>query len=297
MDESGIRVLIKHGMKIHEKLDYLDSTLIHAVIVRSVFKVSEAFLGLCPHLAFVGKLGTGLDNIDTQACAHKQIEVWHCPGKNAVSTAEFALTQVMAHFKKVPDIHTCVVNRDYRRHLMMGRELAKLELGVLGYGGVGRALAKKSSQIFKKVHVLDKNFKKNIEMNGVQYHADLHHFLGQSDAVILAIPLKNNENLVNMEFLSYMKKDALLVNISRGGIIHEADMLSMLSRHPDFFFITDVLTHEPDYTLSSDEQSYDHPLLKLNNCLFTPHIAGMTTDCQAEIAVLLANRLVSKFGL
>ena len=244
------------------------------------------------NLKVVAKLGTGLDNIDLDACRQAKVHVLSAPAMNSISTAEFTVTQILNIYKNSFRIYDGVKEHDFRRVAYYGRELSELRIGIIGYGSVGRNIAKRIQPFVAKILVRDRNEARDTQKDNIHFVTDLNTLLAESDAIILAVSLKNNEKMVNKNFLAKVKPDAVIANIARGGLVDEPALIEFLRKHPQAFYYCDVLEKEPDYTLSPEAQNYHDPLFALPNFLFTPHIAGMTKECQKKIAIDIAQKII-----
>ena len=293
MHQAGVIRLKDQGLPIVTTEKSFAKDEVQVLVVRSVFQVNGRTIKDFPNLKVVAKLGTGLDNIDQEACAQNNVRVLSAPAMNSVSTAEFAVTQILNFFKNSFEIYARVKERDFRRHLYFGRELSELSAGIIGYGSVGQNIAKCLKPFVKDLYVLDRNQPQTTQKEGLHFVGHLNDLLAEADIIVLAVSLKNNEAMVNGDFLAQLKSNALLVNIARGGLVDEAALIKFLKRNPQVFYICDVLKNEPDYTRAPESQDYQNPLLDLPNVLFTPHIAGMTEESQQKIAVAIADKILS----
>ena len=158
----------------------------------------------------MAKLGTGLDNIDQELCRKFNIRVINAPGMNAASTAEFTVMQILNVFKNSFSIYDSVKKRDFRRALYCGREFLEYSTGIIGYGNVGRNIAERIISFVKKVYIFEKKQKHSLQSDRFHFITNMDTFLSKSDVVILAISLKDNEKLVNRDFISKLKKDDLI---------------------------------------------------------------------------------------
>lgn len=294
MHEEGIRRFERAGIPVVTNAHPHDPKDIDALIVRSVFQVDEACLKKYPQVKIVAKLGTGLDNIDQEACARRGIVVMNTPAMNAISTAEFTVTQILNFYKNSFEIYDRVRKNDLRRALYFGRELSDKIAGIIGYGNVGRAIAERLAPFVAKVYIRDRYTQGNLESGKFHFMENQSELLRNADIVILAVSLNGNKQMVNTEFLCRLKKDCLLVNIARGVLIDEPALIDFLEQNPRAHYFCDVVHPEPNYDLPPEQQSYYNPLLALPNVFFTPHIANLTDECQRRIAIEIAQRIICK---
>lgn len=296
MHEEGIRQLEHAGLSAIFFSEPHDPASVGVLIVRSVFQVDEECLKKYPNIKIVAKLGTGLDNIDQEACADRGITVINAPAMNAISTAEFAVTQILNLYKNSIEIYNRVRKNDLRRALYFGHELADKTAGIIGYGNVGRAIAERLAPFVTKVYIRDRHTQGNLENGKLHFMENQVELLRNADIVTLAVSLAGNEQMVNRTFLSYLKGDCLLANIARGALIDEAALIEFLKANHRARYFCDVVYPEPNYDLPPRQQSYHNPLLKLPNVFFTPHIANLTEECQSKIALTIAEKVISTLG-
>lgn len=292
MHDEGIRELERAGMTIVHQSEAFDPTATEVLIVRSVFQVNDVCLDVYPNLKIVAKLGTGVDNIDQDACRRRGITVMNAPAMNAISTAEFAVTQILNIYKNTIEIYDRVRKNDLRRALYFGHELADKTAGIIGYGNVGRAIVERLAPFVAKVYIRDRYTQGNLQNGKLHFVEDQSELLRNCDIVTLAVSLNGNAKMVNREFLSQLKKDSLLVNIARGALIDELALIEFLQKNPSNRYICDVVHPEPNYDLPPEQQSYRNPLLGFPNVFFTPHIANLTDECQRRIAMTIAQRII-----
>lgn len=299
MAEAGQRILTEAGVTIVTPSDVYDPIAVECMIVRSVYRVDHAALARFPRLRVVAKLGTGLDNVDVDACRAAEIIVMSVPGMNSVSTAEFTVLQVLASWKRAYEIHTRVRARDYRRALYHGRELAHTTAGVIGYGSVGKHVVDRLRPFVRSVRVYDRAqaSKCAITVGNIEFITTLDALIPEVDILVLCVTLAGNERMVDAEFLTQCRDRVLIVNTARGGLIDNQALMAFLSAHPEAQYVCDVIDPEPDYALPPDRQTYRHPLLELPNVTFTPHIANLTPECQDRIARTIATRVLGSLAM
>ncbi len=293
MHPAGEAVLRRAGWRLFEPGGCDQPQEMDALIVRSVFRVDGTALERFPRLSAVAKLGTGLDNIDLSACKYRGVRVINAAGMNALSTAEFGLMQILSHYKNKSRIDAAVKRRDFRRAEYFGRELSGLTVGVIGYGSVGQHLVRLLEPVVAKILVSSNRKPLKEPTDQCHFVMSLDLLLKEAEVIVLALSLAGNELMINQDFLAQVKPDAVFINMARGGLVDEPALVKFLQSHPQAYYYCDVIEPEPDYTLPPGRQSFDHPLLKVPNTIYTPHIAGMTRECQEKIAIKVAEELIS----
>jgi (S)-sulfolactate dehydrogenase len=260
-----------------------------AWIVRNRTLVSGAALAAAKRLAVVGRLGVGLDNIDTAACEARGIEVIPATGANAESVAEYVVTVALlllrgAYFSpRAVDAGTWP-----RLTLSQGREASGKVLGLVGFGSIGRLTARKAAALGMRTlgydPMLDASDLAWREFS--TQRRELDALLAESDVVSLHMPLTpQTRGLFDAGRLARMTRDAVLVNTARGGVVDEAALAAMLREGRLGGAALDVFDHEPLPAGS--------PLAGAPRLLLTPHIAGVTLESNERVSALIAERVAA----
>jgi D-3-phosphoglycerate dehydrogenase len=213
----------------------------------------------------VARCGAGVDNIDVEAATALGLPVVFAPGASTQSVAEHALMLALAVARKVVSWDEQVKRGDWKaRESARGVELAGKALGVVGMGRIGRRLAEMAQAVGMEVVYWSRGSRDERFP-----YTELDALLASSDVVSLHLALTEETRcLLSAERLATMKRGAILINTARGALIDESALLQALTRGPLAGAGLDVLTSEPP--------SEDYPLLKLDNVIFSPHIAGIT---------------------
>ncbi len=258
-----------------------------ALVVRNRTQVRGDLLAAARQLRVVGRLGVGLDNIDTDACAARGIDVIPATGANTVAVAEYVIGTAFILLRGTYLSSDAVAGGKWpRAALSNGRELAGKTLGLVGFGGIGRHTALLARSLGMTV----------VANDPALTHADPHwrdhattpmaldDLLSQSDVVSLHVPLlPSTRNLLDATRLARMKSGAVLINTARGGIIDESALADALRGGRLAGAALDVFVSEPLPAGS--------PLEGAPNLLLTPHIAGVTTESNQRVSSLIATRV------
>jgi (S)-sulfolactate dehydrogenase len=260
-----------------------------ALIVRNRTRVDEEVLAAAPALRAVGRLGVGLDNIDTAACATRGIDVIPATGANADSVAEYVLLaagvllrQAFAASEEVADGHWP------RAKYSEGRELAGKLLGLVGFGSVGQRTATKARAFGLRIAAYDPLLATDDPVWRAlgTLRLGLDDLIAESDIVSLHMPLSSEtRNLLNRERLSRMKRGAVLINTARGGIVDEGALAELLRFGRIGGAAIDVFAHEPLPARSA--------LAGAPNTLLTPHIAGLTVESNRRVSMVVATKVAA----
>jgi D-3-phosphoglycerate dehydrogenase/(S)-sulfolactate dehydrogenase len=249
---------------------------VKALVVRNRTKVTADVIAAAPNLKVIARAGVGLDNIDIKAADAAGVVVVAGLGANAVSVGELTLGLALSLLRNVPG-HD-VATRDGGWVRTPGRELSGLTWGLLGCGATGVATAKLIQGFNCSVLGYDP-YAKNVQ--GVEL-TTFEDVLKRSDVVSIHMPSTAETNgSLNSATLALMKKDAIIVNVGRGEVINEADLIAALKAKTIAGAALDVRAQEPPITGEMET---------IPNLILTPHVAGITKESQLRInQILTAN--------
>jgi (S)-sulfolactate dehydrogenase len=258
-----------------------------AWIVRNRTQVRGALLAAAARLRVIGRLGVGLDNIDVVACESRGIEVIPASGANAESVAEYVVAAALVLLRGAYFSTRAVEAGTWPRQMLsQGREAAGKVLGVVGFGSIGRLTARKAAALGMQAVGYDPTVGPTDPSWG---HTrtdplDLDELLARSDVVSLHLPLnEQTRGLLGAGRLALMKREAILINTARGGIVDEAVLAAMLREGRLGGAALDVFENEP---LAAGSVLAGAPRL-----LLTPHIAGVTIEANERVSGLIADRV------
>jgi D-3-phosphoglycerate dehydrogenase len=246
-------------------------------------RLSAAVLDAAVNCRIASRYGVGLDNVDVAHATRLGIPVTYVSDYCMEEVSDHAMALLLACARSIPTF-----DRDLRRgewNLSAGRPMFRLRgrtLGIIGYGNIGRTLAPKALGFGMRVLAYGRHDGRDGE---VTITSDLSAVLRQSDYVSLHLPLNDvTRGMVNADFLRQMKPTSFLINTARGGLIDEPALVDALSRQAIAGVALDVLIQEPPPP--------DHPLLKLDNVLLTPHAAFSSEEALAELQEKAARHVV-----
>ena len=253
------------------------------LIVRNRTQVDSVLIDAAPRLQVVGRLGVGLDNIDLPACRTRGIEVFPATGANANAVAEYviamALVLLRGGYRSSQDVASGVWSKEA---LSNGRELSGKLLGIVGFGSIGQLTARKASALGMRVLGFDPAVDSNSaawEKAGAR-SVSLDELITTSDAVSLHFPLTpETKNFFDRSRIASMKRDAVLINTARGGIVDETALADLLRSGHLAGAALDVFAKEP---LPAGSALADCP-----NLLLSPHIAGLTRESNQRVSSLV----------
>ena len=237
-----------------------------------------------PRLKVLSKYGIGVDKIDVAAATDLKIPVTYCPGVNHVTVAEHTFGLLLSLTRLIPQQDAIVKKGEWKRST--GRELAGKTLGILGLGRIGKEVAKRAVAFEMRVCAFDLYWDEAFaKQHGIERKPAAEDVLRASEVVSLHMNLTDeNKEFVNASRIALMKKGAYLLNCSRGGLIHEADVAAALKSGQLGGYGADVV--EPEPILKTN------PLLGAPNVVLTPHVASRTYESVERQATMAAENLL-----
>jgi (S)-sulfolactate dehydrogenase len=276
--------LVDDAAALEQALPWAD-----AWIVRNRTQVRGRLLEAAASLRVVGRLGVGLDNIDLPACSTRNIEVIPATGANAESVAEYVVTAALLLLRGAYGSTKAVEAGTWpRQTLSQGREASGKTIGIVGIGSIGRLTARKARAMGMRVIAHDPHIPATSEawreLDTAPHTLD--ELLRESDVVSLHVPLApETRGLLSRERLWLMKRDAIVINTARGGIIDEAALAAMLREGRLGGAALDVFEQEP--------LAAGSPLVGVPRLLLTPHVAGVTLESNERVSALIAERVAA----
>ena len=296
MDDAAVHSLaasfdIVYEPTLVDRRDELKAKLADAcaLIVRNRTQVDADLLAAAPRLKVIGRLGVGLDNIDTVACAARGVEVIPATGANAQAVAEYVIATAMMLLRSAYQSTAAVATGAWPRGALgNGREIAGTTLGLIGFGGIGRLTATLGRAVGMRCAGYDPQVPAKSPMWGAHHTRPrtLDELLAEADVVSLHVPLtESTRNLINAASLGRMKSDAILINTARGGVVNEACVAEALRAGRLGGAALDVFEREP--------LAAGSPLTGCPNLILTPHIAGVTRESNVRVSTLIADKVAA----
>ena len=257
----------------------------HALVVRSATKVTAEIIEAADNLKVIGRAGTGVDNIDMQAATKKGIVVMNTPGGNTVTTAEHAVSMLMALARKIPQATASMRKGEWEKKKFEGTEVTSKTLGILGVGNIGSVVADRAQGLRMNVIAYDPYLSQEAANRmGVEL-VSLDELYKKSDFISIHVPLTNEtKNLVNKDAFAKMKKGVKIINCARGGIVNEKDLCDAIKVGIVSSAALDVFEKEPTPP--------DNPLLQMEEVILTPHLGASTAEAQENVAIAIAEQIV-----
>lgn len=305
IDPAGKKALEELGcLVLTDKIDqqllgtYINSENIDGLLVRSATTVRKDLIDACPGLKFVGRGGVGIDNIDAEYARSKGIDVFNTPYSSSQAVAELVIAKMFAAARGIYDAGRSMPQRGatefdgLKKKYSKGFELRGKTLGVVGFGRIGQSLASYALGCGMKVVACDittDQFKTLIvDLAGNKISVDIpcipfEDVLKQSDFISLHVPKQaGGAAVIGEAEFAMIKKGAVLINSSRGGVIDENLLIANLNSGHIRFACLDVFVGEPN----PSEELITHPQV-----LATPHIGASTVEAQERIGLEIAENV------
>ena len=279
---AGYEVIERTGVKGADLVDALKTC--DGIIVRGATKVTGEVLRGVPSLRAVVRAGTGLDNVDVAVARELGVTVANTPAANAISVAELVFGLVLALERHLVAAASDLRRGHWEKTKYAGRELAGRTMGLLGFGRIGREVALRARAFGMDVIACDPVLPQ--WPAGYEWVPPVtrDELLAGADVLSLHVPLTpESRGAIGARELSLMRRDAVLVNCARGGVVDEAALLAALGAGALRGAALDVFEHEPPG---------EHPLLALPNVIATPHLGASTSEAQRRAGLEAAEIMI-----
>ena len=261
--------------------DYLEKEIhnFDGIIIRNKTNLDESILEKAVNLKYIGRLGVGLDNINTKYCNKNNIFVQPATGMNADSVAEYVINSSLILLKKTLIVSDQTRKGNWPRNTIVTNELKGKTLGLIGFGYIAKKVFKLANSFGVSIITYDPFISsEQIESFSIK-KVSFNEILKLSDIISIHVPLsEENKYMFNNQVFSKMEKKPIIINSSRGGIINEKDLLDAYSNNIISGFALDVFENEP-----IDEEFYTN-ISKNMNCILTPHTAGVTEESNTRVS-------------
>ena len=256
-----------------------------AIVIRSATKLTAGVIQRAGRLKVIGRAGVGIDNVDVGAATRRGIVVANAPDSTVVSAAEHTIGLLVALARNIPQAHAALKEGRWERSRWGGIELADKTLGVLGFGRIGRQVARRALGL--GMHVIGYDpfvAPERFRELGVDYAETSDAVLAAADFITLHLPLTDEtRGFVGGEALEAMRDGVRVVNAARGELVDEAALAAAIRSGKVAGAALDVFSAEP----------YDGELLGLENVVVTPHLAASTDEAQDRAGLIVAEQVVA----
>lgn len=267
------------------------------IIIRSRFILNDETLEGGNELQFIGRVGSGMENIDVQYCQSKGIKCFNSPEGNRQAVAEHALGLLLGLTKKITKSFGEIRHNEWNREANRGEEIYTKCIGIIGYGNTGSSFASLLSGFNMKVLVYDK-YKHGFGTEFI-HESDMDSIFQQADILSLHIPYNSEtHHLVTEAYLASFKKPIYFINTSRGSIVHTPSLVKSLESGKVKGAGLDVLEYE-DHSFEGfftrDLPGEFEKLRQHSSVILTPHIGGWTYESNYKLSKILAEKIINTF--
>jgi D-3-phosphoglycerate dehydrogenase len=282
--DADIRVTAPGKMKREETLAAIPSA--HALIIRSSTTADAELLSHAPDLRIIARAGVGVDNVDLGYATQNGIVVMNTPGGNTIATAEHTFALMLSLARHIPRAHLYMREGRWERKMFMGSELNGKTLGIIGFGRIGREVAKRALAFNMTVIEYDPFVEADTAKKEGVESVTLDELYARADFITLhTVANDQTREMINAESLAKMKNGVRIVNAARGALINEDDLHAAIHEGRVAGAAIDVYSAEPPPP--------EHPLVGADNIVHTPHLAASTAEAQVAVAVEAAQKVIA----
>ena len=238
--------------------------------IRSATKATEKIIAAATNLKVIGRAGIGVDNVDIPAASKKGIIVMNTPFGNSITTAEHAISLMMAVARQIPEANASTHAGKWEKSRFMGVELTAKTLGVIGAGNIGSIVIDRALGLRMKVVAYDPFLSEDRATELGVEKVELDDLLARADFITMHVPLtEQTKNILSRDNIAKLKQGVRIVNCARGGLVDEEALADALKAGHVAGAAFDVFAVEP---------ATDSPLFNLPNVVCTPHLGAATTE-------------------
>ena len=258
------------------------------LVVRSATKATDEIISAGSKLKIIGRAGAGVDNIDLDSAKKNNVIVMNTPGGNTNATAEHTLSLLLSLYRSIPDASYGTHQGLWEKKKFKGLELKGKTLGIIGFGNVGARFAEMAFALGINVTVCSESFPSRQKDFPNFVSIDLSELISNSDIISFHCkPPKDGKAIISMSQLKLMKKNSVIINTARGGLVDENDLKKALEEGIIRGAALDVFSNEP----AKSNVLFDTP-----NLILTPHIAASTVEAQLVVAEQIAEQISDYFN-
>jgi D-3-phosphoglycerate dehydrogenase len=279
--DRGVALDVKAGIDKEQLADVIGDY--EGLAIRSATKVTAKLLDRAKRLKVVGRAGIGVDNVDIPAATAKGVIVMNTPFGNSITTAEHAVTLMLALARQIPAADASTQAGKWEKNRFLGVEITGKTLGIIGCGNIGSIVADRAHGLRMKVIAYDPYLSPERAADLCIEKVDLDELLRRADFITLHTPLTDKtRNLIDARALKLTKPGVRIVNCARGGLVDEAALRAALDSGHVAGAAFDVFTEEP----ATANPLFGHP-----NVVCTPHLGAATTEAQENVALQIAEQM------
>jgi D-3-phosphoglycerate dehydrogenase len=292
LQEEAVKLLENNGFNVVKKFSITHEELKHeiadydGIIVRSRTKLSEDILINGKKLKVIGRAGVGLDNIDVKKAEMLNIKVFNTPEAPSISVAELTIGLILCLVRYISKADQTMHCGEWCKNDYVGYTLKDKKIGLVGFGNIGQAVAKRCDALEMKIGIydVDDSVKEKAKKLGYKIYPSVDELIKDSQIISLHIPSTiQTENTIDERRLSLMNENTLIINTARGNLVEEKALINALQNKKIGGAALDVYREEPlkNIDLCNCEQ----------NLVLTPHIGSQTIEAQSEASIIIAEKI------
>ena len=291
LSQTAVRIFEEAGVEVDFRPEIgKDKDELHRIIgdydglaIRSATKVTEKIIKAATKLKVVGRAGIGVDNVDIPAASRRGIIVMNTPFGNSITTAEHALSLMMAVARQLPAADASTQAGKWEKSKFMGVELTNKVLGLIGCGNIGSIVAERARGLHMKIMAFDPFLSTDRAADLQIEKVELDELFARADFISLHTPLTDKtRNIIDATAIASMKTGVRIINCARGGLVVEADLADAIKAGKVAGAGFDVFEVEP---------ANNSELFGLPNVVCTPHLGASTTEAQENVAIQVAEQM------
>lgn len=263
------------------------------LIMRVDPAINKEILDAAKNLKVIGVCSVGLNHIDMDTAKANGVQVFNAPGLNANAVAELTIAKMLDLSRHtIPANQDVKVNKNWDKYKFVGRELRGKTLGILGFGRIGQRVGQLGRAFGMSVVAYDPYLPAEVFAQQEAKGMSVDEVLKAADFVTIHVPLTpETKDLFNAKSIAEMKNDAVVLNMSRGGIVNEQDMYEALKAGQIGGFASDVMENELAAGGLTEDAGFDSPLFECDNFIVTPHLGAQTVDAARDIGVHIIQKV------
>ncbi len=272
---------------------------VDVLIMRVDPKIDKDIIDAAKNLKIIGVCSVGLNHIDMDYAKEKGIQIFNAPGLNANAVAELTISKMLDISRGTMTANTDVkVKHEWDKYKFVGRELRGKTLGVMGFGRIGRRVGELGRAFGMTVVAYDPFLKAEDFEKENATGMSIEELLKVADFVSIHVPLTpETKDLFNAKSIAEMKDDAVVLNMSRGGIVNEKDMYEALKAGKIGGYATDVMENELAGSGLTGNDTFASPLFECDNFIVSPHIGAQSVDASKDIGIHITAKVKEALGL
>jgi len=292
LHEDGIQVFLDNGFEIVKNYTITKEDLkieiekYAGIVVRSRTKLTSDVLENAKNLKVIGRAGVGLDNVDLKKAEELKIKVFNTPEAPSVSVAELTIGLILSLARHISKADETLHNNQWLKGEYMGYNLQGKKVGLIGFGNIGQAVAKRCAALEMQIGIFDvvPEIIETAEKLGYKIYSSVDELVQDAQIISLHVPITpQTENIINESRLKLMNKNTIIINTARGGLIDEISLVKALENGDIAGAALDVYKKEP---------LKDESLINCKkNLILTPHLGAQTLETQIHASVKVAEKI------